>query len=95
MKINLALILSIVVAVGLVAVVFTAFQISSERQTLNTELADKTIHSSEDFFRSHLKSLQESDSISIKKVNDNVIGQYGFSAMNIYYNSDSSLSIND
>ena len=38
MKINLALIVAIIVAVGLVALAFTAYQISSERQTLNSEL---------------------------------------------------------
>jgi hypothetical protein len=42
MKINLALILSIIGAVGIVAFGFTAFQIYSERQQLNTELELKT-----------------------------------------------------
>ena len=37
MRINLALILSIIVAVGIVALVFTAFQISSEKQKLNKQ----------------------------------------------------------
>src|SRR5437773_2558992 len=95
MRINLALILSIIVAVGLVAIIFTAFQISSERQKLNTELADKTMHSSEDFYRTHLKALSEGDSISRKRVNDNVISQYNFIAIDIYYNADSAITIND
>ncbi|MFI5188511.1 MAG: trehalose-6-phosphate synthase [Chitinophagales bacterium] len=95
MRINLALILSIIVAVGLVAVVFTAFQIFSERQKLITELADKTMHVSEDFYRLRLKGLEEGDSISSKKVNGNLISQYGFNAIDIYYNADSTLSIND
>ena len=95
MRINLALILSIIVAVGLVAIVFTAFQISSERQKLNTELADKTMHVSEDFYRSHLKGLEQGDSIEWRKINPSILSQYSFIAIDIYYNADSVLPIND
>jgi hypothetical protein len=51
MRINLALILSIIVAVGVVALVFTAFQISSEKQKLNNELQSKTVRLAEDFIK--------------------------------------------
>jgi len=95
MRINLALILSIIVAVGLVAIVFTAFQISSERQTLDTELADKTIHVSEDFYRTHLKKLEDGDSTQLKKINDNMLSQYSFTAIDIYFTADSIVTIND
>ncbi|HMG69328.1 MAG TPA: hypothetical protein VK588_16635, partial [Chitinophagaceae bacterium] len=95
MRINLALILSIIVAVGLVALVFTAFQISSERQKLNTELADKTTRVSEDFYRIHLKNLESGDGIDFRKINDSVITQYSFNAMAIYYNTDSIIELND
>ena len=50
MKINLALILSIIAAVGLVALGFTAFQISSEQQRLKVELEIKTVRVAEDFY---------------------------------------------
>ena len=59
MKINLALIVSIILAVGLVALGFTAFQISSERQELNGELESRTISLAEDFYRLHLKATEE------------------------------------
>jgi len=95
MRINLALILSIIVAVGLVAIIFTAFQISSERQKLNTELADKTMRLAEEFYRNQLRSLALGDSLPLKKLNANVIGQYNFNAIDIYYNADSAVTIND
>ncbi len=97
MKINLALILSIIVAVGLVAVVFTAFQIASERQKLTTELEDKANRVAEDFYRTHLKNLEEVDSTQteLQEINDSVIHQYSFSAIGIYYNADSIVFLND
>jgi trehalose-6-phosphate synthase len=95
MKINLALILSIIVAVGLVAIVFTGFQISSERQKLNTELADKTIRVAEDFYRAFLKGLEEKDSVRLKPVSDSVISQYSFTGVAVYYNADSIISLSD
>ena len=97
MKINLALILSIIVAVGLVAVVFTAFQISSERQKLTTELEDKTDRVAEDFYRTHLNNLGKNDSakIELQQINDSVIHQFSFSAVAIYYNADSIVFLND
>ena len=95
MKINLALILSIIVAVGLVAIVFTGFQISTERQKLNTELADKTTRIAEDFYRTFLKKLEESDSVQLNQVNDSMISQYSFNAVAIYFNADSIISLGD
>jgi hypothetical protein len=50
MKINLALIASIIIAVGLAAFGFTAFQISSEREKLNAELEAKTIRTAEELY---------------------------------------------
>jgi trehalose 6-phosphate synthase len=97
MKINLALILSIIVAVGLVALIFTAFQISSERQKLTTELEDKTNRVAEDFYRTHLSHLGENDSakIELENITDSVIHQYSFSAIAVYYNADSIVFLND
>src|SRR5678809_513106 len=86
MKINLAFILSIIVAVGIVAFVFTAVQISSERQKLNSDLQSKTVRVAEDFYQSNLKRLEEGDSIRLKKFTDDLINQYDFSGIAIYYN---------
>lgn len=49
MKINLALILSIIIAVGIVAFCFTYFQILNEKERLANELEEKSESVQEDF----------------------------------------------
>src|SRR5215470_16866926 len=95
MRINLALILSIIVGVGIVALAFTAFQISSERQKLNGELQSKTVRVAEDFYRTYLKKLEKGDSVDRREITDSVINQYSFVAAAIYYNRDSIIALND
>jgi trehalose 6-phosphate synthase len=95
MKINLALIVSIILAVGLVALGFTAFQISSERQDLNSELESRTISLAEDFYRLHLKGTEDSTGIHFKPVTDSIIRQYSFTGITIYYNADSIVALNN
>lgn len=80
--------LSIIVAVGLVALGFTAVQISSEREKLKTELEVKSIKLAEEFYASHLTTLQKGDS-SYVKLTDSIISQYDFHGIAIYYNADS------
>jgi len=94
MRINLALILSIIVAVGIVALVFTAFQISSEKQKLNNELQAKTVRLAEDFYKTYLRHLEDRDSIPLKGITDSVINQYSFNGLAIYYNHDSIIPLN-
>ena len=50
MRINVSLIVAILVAVGGVAFIFTAFQISAERDKLNKELEARSIRASDNFF---------------------------------------------
>ena len=95
MRINLALILSIIVAVGIVALVFTAFQISSEKQKLNNELQSKTVRLAEDFYKSYFRHLEDRDSIPLRGITDSVINQYSFIGLAIYYNRDSTIPLND
>src|SRR5215470_5881905 len=92
MRINLALILSIIVGVGIVALAFTAFQISSERQNLNNELQSKTVRVAEDFCRTYFKKL---DDLDRSEITDSVINQYSFVGVALYYNKDSIISFND
>ncbi len=92
MRINLALILSIIVAVGVVAFGFTAFQISSERQQLTADLKSKSITVAEEFYSNFLKALDTTDQLQIR-VTDSLINQYNFSGLAIYYNPDSIISI--
>jgi trehalose 6-phosphate synthase len=95
MKINLALIVSIIVAVGLVALGFTAVQISSERQELNSELEATTRSLAEDFYRLHLERPGDSTGIHFKPVTDSIISQYSFAGIVVYYNSDSVAALNE
>ncbi len=94
MRINLALILSIIVAVGIVALVFTAFQISSEKQKLNNELQSKTVRLAEDFYKNYFRHLEDRDSVPLRGITDSVINQYSFIGLAIYYNRDSILPLN-
>lgn len=95
MRINLALILSIIVAVGIVALVFTTFEISSQRQKLNNELQTKTVRLAEDFYRTYLRHLEDRDSVSLRGITDSVINQYSFIGLAVYYNRDSIFKLND
>lgn len=88
MKINLALVVSIIVAVGLVAFGFTAVQIASEREKLNNELEVNTIKLAEDFYKNHLTGLSTGDSAQVS-ITDSIAGQYNFMALAIYFNADS------
>src|SRR6266496_4255122 len=95
MKINLALILSIILAVGLVALGFTAFQVCSERQKLYTEMEAKANYVAEDFYTIYFKTIEEGDSIHLKKITENIIKRYGFSGIVIYFTADSIIFLND
>ena len=94
MKINLALIISIIAAVGLVAFGLTAFQISSEREQLNSELESKTIQVAEAFYKSHFSLMGKEDSLHFKNITDSLISQYRFSGLAVYYNNDSLVALN-
>jgi trehalose-6-phosphate synthase len=94
MKINLALIASIIVAVGLVALGFTAFQISTEKEQLNNELETKTIRVADDFYSSFLRDLETSDTIK-SKITDSLIKRYSLSGIAVYYKTDSIVALNN
>ncbi|MCU7549309.1 trehalose-6-phosphate synthase [Chitinophagaceae bacterium LB-8] len=91
MKVNVALIVSIIVAVGLVAFGFTAFQISTERGELMDELKTKTIRLADEFYENHLTNIEKGDSLHIT---DSIISQYNFTGVLIYYNADSIVPLN-
>ena len=88
MKINIALVLSIIVAVGLVALGFTAVQISSEREKLNDELEVKSIQVAEEFYGAYLQEFERTDSATLD-ISDSLIRQYNFLGLAIYHNTDS------
>jgi len=95
MKINLALIASIIVAVGLVAIAFTTFQIANERNRLSGELEVKTVSVAEDFYKAYFGKKEDSGSIQQINISDSVLDQYRFSGLAIYFNQDSIEPVNN
>lgn len=93
MKINLALILAIIVAVGIVAFGFTAVQISTEREQLNNDLETKTIRVADEFYANYLQALDTTNQLQ-GTVADSLVSQYSFSGIAIYYNADSIVPLN-
>jgi trehalose 6-phosphate synthase len=95
--------MSIIVAVGLVAFGFTAFQISSERQQLTNDLEVKTVRVAEDFYKTYFGKLEQGDSIyrphkndaDLSKITDSIINQYRFVGIALYYNADSIVALNN
>jgi trehalose-6-phosphate synthase len=92
MKIDITLIISIILAVGLVAFGFTSFQISQERQQLRSDLAARTTRVAEDFSSDFLQNINTGKKIDTTVISDSVANQYGFESVVIYYNPDSILS---
>jgi trehalose 6-phosphate synthase len=95
MKLDIKLFIAIIVSGGLVALIFTAYQISLERQKLRTELEVRTASIAEEFNNARLDSIDRGAQYNSREIADSVIGQYGFTAMAIYYNTDSILISND
>src|SRR5690242_2514983 len=94
MKINLALITSIIVAVGLVALGFTIVQISSDREQLRNELELKTVRVAEDFYKAYFERVEKGDSLRYSKITDSVINQYRFTGIAVYFSQDSIVPLN-
>lgn len=88
MKVNLALVLAIVIAVGVVALGFTAFQIASEKEKLKNELEANTIRKGDEFFFRYLDTLRRKDTIALKDA-DSLISKFSFEGITVYYNKDS------
>jgi trehalose 6-phosphate synthase len=89
MKLNFALILSIIVAVGLVALVFTIFQSSNEKDSLGNELKARTEQIAKDFYSSGLAYIESNDSENVHHFTDSISNQYNLLGIAIYYNIDS------
>lgn len=86
MKINISLIIAILLAVGGVAFVFTAFQISAERDKLKSELEAKTDRSIRDFTTDFMIA----DSLPLtEKITEEVAHSYGFEGIAIHFKQDS------
>lgn len=89
MKLNFALILSIIVAVGLVALVFTIFQSSNEKDNLNDELEARTEQIAKDFYTDGLAYVETNDAEKVRHFTDSISRQYNLLGIAVYYNTDS------
>jgi len=89
LKINFTLVLSIILAMTIVAGAFTYFQISSEKSTLREELKDRTARIADAYSRTDLIHLLQEDSTGLKRFSDSISKDYRLLGIAIYYNTDS------
>lgn len=92
MRLNFALILSIIIAVGLVALGFTFYQIASDRTKLNSELEERAANIADEIFQNNKGSFEKINQKNIEKFADKSRSKYNLMGIAIYYNSDSILS---
>jgi trehalose-6-phosphate synthase len=88
MKLNLALIVSIVIAVGIVAFGFTFYQISTERAKLNNDLKVRTAEIVGEFSQTNLSFLNQDNKEKIQLTLDSISDKLHLMGIVIYYNND-------
>ncbi|MGQ0827655.1 MAG: alpha,alpha-trehalose-phosphate synthase (UDP-forming) [Bacteroidota bacterium] len=93
MRLNFALVLSIIIAVGLVALSFTIYQISTERNQLNSDLEARTEQIATEFLRNNLLHIEQKNIYHVRHYLDSVSDQYRLLGISIFYNEDS-ISLN-
>ncbi|SMO57872.1 alpha,alpha-trehalose-phosphate synthase (UDP-forming) [Solitalea koreensis] len=91
MKLNLALTLSIIFAVGLVVFGFTYHQISTERTKLNNELEVRTSQIAEEIGRGGFLSFFQNNKNRAEHILDSISVKYHLIGMAVYFNNDSIL----
>lgn len=89
MRINSALIISIILAVGLVTLGFAMYQISSERDKLNRELEIRTALVAEEMVQSNIYFFEEINQKNIERFSDSINNLYNMLGIALYYNNDS------
>lgn len=94
MKLNSALILSIIVAVGIVTVGFTLFQISSERTKLNNELEIRTIQIAKEVFQDNENIFKHINQENIEHLIDSISSRYKLIGIAVHSGKDSVISNN-
>ncbi|MEP7197919.1 MAG: trehalose-6-phosphate synthase [Saprospiraceae bacterium] len=93
MRLNITIIISIIFAVGLVAIGFTFFQIDSERDKLRVELEERTARFAEIFYDSKLIEIKQLNQSRLESFADSINKRYGLLGILIYYNPDSLLAL--
>jgi trehalose-6-phosphate synthase len=94
MKITLALILSIFIAFGMVALGFTIYQISTERTRLTGELETKSREAVEGIFRSDSLFFKHISHKKFENYADSITKQYNLLGIAVYFRNDSIISSN-
>jgi len=92
MRLTISFILSIILAVGLVAFGFTFYQSSAERTKLTGELEKRTTTLSDDLARSTVAFIKQTNGDNIEWFADSVIKQYNLIGFALYFNRDSIFS---
>jgi trehalose-6-phosphate synthase len=91
MRITLAFVISIVMAVGLVAFGFTYFQISAERAKLLNDIESRTAQVSEEIMRNDPSLPGRARRINIEFIADSLKDRYNITGLAFYYRRDSIL----
>jgi len=94
MRITLALVLSIVVAVGLVAFGFTFYQISTERARLLNEHIVRTRKVAEEILQNNNNFFERVNKANIEYFTDSISTRYNLLGIAIYYNREKILNSN-
>ena len=89
MRVTLALVLSIIVAVGIVAFGFTFFQVSSERNSLNNDLNLRAQKVTDELFISNIFLAGELARDNVDHFTDSLKARYNIEGISIYYSKDS------
>ena len=92
MRLAISFILSIIIAVGLVAFAFTLYQSSTEKTKLNGELEIRTRQVVDEIYHSDPWFFEKIDKRNIDHLADSINKHYNSLGFAIYYNYDSILS---
>jgi trehalose-6-phosphate synthase len=94
MRLTISFILSIILAVGLVAFGFTFYQSSNEKNKLNSELKLRTVQVEKEIFQRDTFFFEKINQKNINRLADSINKQYNLLGFALYYNYDSILSNN-
>ena len=92
MRLTISFILSIILAVGLVALGFTFFQSSSEKNRLDSELKLRTIQGVKEIFQNDSLFFEKINTKNIDHIADSINNRYNLLGFAIYYSYDSLIS---
>jgi alpha,alpha-trehalose-phosphate synthase [UDP-forming] len=92
MRLNLSLVISIILAVGIVAFGFTFYQILTERATLNNELERRTSEIAQKFNDDNLSFLRQGNKDAIGQSIDSISNKYQLKGIAFYFSNDSILA---